>query len=179
LLASFLVAVRVIKRLLMRLEIIWGKCVSSMKKCIFVSLEKCFLTDFCEFFEFIFYCTCALADQSLYAGIVYKHYCLCPGWPCARKRFKKVVYVHDVPWMLGCETGYVCNLYIPLSSRPPTIRPIIPPRFEHLKISPLYRRVPPCEFHIELHIQCIRWHNRSLDRESNPRPLAYGNNANH
>jgi hypothetical protein len=49
------------------------------------------------FCEFIFDCICALADQSLYAGIVYEHYCLCPGWHCARKSLKKVVYVHDVP----------------------------------------------------------------------------------
>jgi hypothetical protein len=62
-----------------------GKCVSSMKKCIFISLEKCFCTGFCEFFEVILDCTCALANQSQYAGIVYEHYCLCPGWPCARK----------------------------------------------------------------------------------------------
>jgi hypothetical protein len=80
-----------------------------------------FVHFFCEFFEVIVDCTCALADQSLYAGIVYEHYCLCPGWPCARKSFKKVhvVYVHD-------ETGHVCNkLYIPFSTRPPTIRPIV------------------------------------------------------
>jgi hypothetical protein len=43
----------------------------------------------------IFDCTCALADQSIYAGIVYEHHCLCPGWPCARKSFNKVVYLHD------------------------------------------------------------------------------------
>jgi hypothetical protein len=48
----------------MHLEIFGGKCVSSMKKCIFISLEKCFCTVFCEFFEFIFDCTCALADHS-------------------------------------------------------------------------------------------------------------------
>jgi hypothetical protein len=68
-----------------------------------------FVNFFCKFFEFIFDCTCALADQSLYAGIVYEHYWLCPGWPYAQKSFKKVglVYVHDVPWMLGCETGHV------------------------------------------------------------------------
>jgi hypothetical protein len=71
--------------------------VSSMKKRIFISLKECFGTVSCEFFEVIFDCTCALADQSLYAGIVYEHYCLCPGWPCARKGFKKEVYVHDVP----------------------------------------------------------------------------------
>jgi hypothetical protein len=46
------------------MEIFWGKCVSSMKKCIFISLEKCFCS-FCKFFEVIFDCTCALADQSL------------------------------------------------------------------------------------------------------------------
>jgi hypothetical protein len=47
---------------------LWGKCVSSMKKCIFISLEKCFCTVFCEFFEVIFDCTCALADISRNAG---------------------------------------------------------------------------------------------------------------
>jgi hypothetical protein len=30
-------------------------------ECLFISLEKCFCTVFCEFFEFIFDCTCALA----------------------------------------------------------------------------------------------------------------------
>jgi hypothetical protein len=45
---------------------------------------------FCEFYEVIIDSTCALADQFLYAGIVYEHYCLCPGWPCARKSFKNV-----------------------------------------------------------------------------------------
>jgi hypothetical protein len=54
---GFSFAVRVIKWLLVHLEIFGGKCVSSMKKCIFISLEKCFCTDFCEFFEFIFDCT--------------------------------------------------------------------------------------------------------------------------
>jgi hypothetical protein len=54
----------------MHLEIIGGKCVSSMKKCIFISLEKCFCTVFCEFFEFIFDCTCALANQSRNAGML-------------------------------------------------------------------------------------------------------------
>jgi hypothetical protein len=44
--------------------------VSSMKKCIFISWEKCFCTVFCEFFEFIFDCTCALADQSRNAGML-------------------------------------------------------------------------------------------------------------
>jgi hypothetical protein len=67
-----------------------GKWVSSMKKCIFISLANFFCTVFGEFFEVIFDCTCALADQSLYAGIIYEHYCLCPGWPCTRKSFKKV-----------------------------------------------------------------------------------------
>jgi hypothetical protein len=62
---------------------------------------------FCEFFEVIFDCTCALADQSLYTGIVYEHYCLCPGW--LAHGTVKLVYVHDGPWMLGCETGHVCN----------------------------------------------------------------------
>jgi hypothetical protein len=81
----------------MHLEIFSDKCVSSMKKCIFISLEKCLCTVFYEFFEVIFDCTCALADLSLYAGIVFEHYCLCPGWPCPRKSFKKVVYAHDVP----------------------------------------------------------------------------------
>jgi hypothetical protein len=88
-------AVRVIKWLMMHLEIFGGKRVSSMKKCIFISLEKCFCTFFCEFFEVIFDCTCALADQSRNAGIVYEQYCLCPGWPCARKSFNKVVYVSE------------------------------------------------------------------------------------
>jgi hypothetical protein len=60
-------------------------------------IGEVFLYSFCEFFEVIFDCTCALADQSLYAGILYEHYChRCPGWPCPRKSFKKVVYVHDV-----------------------------------------------------------------------------------
>jgi hypothetical protein len=63
----------------MHLEIFGGKCVSSMKKCIFISLEKCFCTVLCKFFEAIFDCACALADQSRNAGIVYKHHCLCPG----------------------------------------------------------------------------------------------------
>jgi hypothetical protein len=67
---GFSFAVRVIKWLLMHLEIFGGKCVSSMKKCIFISLEKCFCTVFCEFFEFIFDCTCALADQSRNAGML-------------------------------------------------------------------------------------------------------------
>jgi hypothetical protein len=49
----------------------------SIKKRMFISLEKCF----CEFVEIIVDYTCALADQSLYAGIVYERYCLCPGWP--------------------------------------------------------------------------------------------------
>jgi hypothetical protein len=116
----------VIKWLLMHLEIFGGKCVSSMKKCIFISLEKCLCTFFCEFFEVIFDCTCALAwSISLYAGIVYEHYCLCPGRPCARKSFKKVVYVYDVPWMC-CETGHVTNcMYHYPCTRPPTIRPIV------------------------------------------------------
>jgi hypothetical protein len=97
---------------------------------LFISLEKCFCTVFCNFFEIIFDCTCASADQSLYAGIVYKHYCLCPCWPCARKSFKKVglVYVHDVPWMLGCEPGHVgpiTNSMYPYPPRPPTIGPIV------------------------------------------------------
>jgi hypothetical protein len=48
----------------MHLEIFGGKCASSMKKCIFISLENCF----CEFFEITFDCTCALADQSRNAG---------------------------------------------------------------------------------------------------------------
>jgi hypothetical protein len=60
-------------------------------------IGEVFLYSLCKVFEVIFDCTCALADQSLYAGIVYEHYCLCPGWPCAQKSFKKVVYVHDVP----------------------------------------------------------------------------------
>jgi hypothetical protein len=37
---------------------------------ILISLEKCFCIVFCEFFEVNFDCTCVLADQSLYAGIV-------------------------------------------------------------------------------------------------------------
>jgi hypothetical protein len=37
--------------------------VSSMKKCVFVQF-------FCEFFKFIFDCTCALADQSRNAGML-------------------------------------------------------------------------------------------------------------
>jgi hypothetical protein len=43
---------------------------------------------------------------NLYAGIVYEHDCLCPGWPCARKSFKKVglVYIHDVPWAVKLAT---------------------------------------------------------------------------
>jgi hypothetical protein len=53
----------------MHLEIIWSKCVSSMKICIFISLERCFCTVFCKFFEFIFDCTCASADQSRNAGM--------------------------------------------------------------------------------------------------------------
>jgi hypothetical protein len=66
----------------MHLDIFGGKCLSSMKKCIFISFS--FLYSFCEFFEVIFDYTCALADQSLYAGILYEHYChRCPGWPCA------------------------------------------------------------------------------------------------
>jgi hypothetical protein len=41
-----------------------------------------------------FDCTYALAHQSLYAGIVYEHHCLCPGWPCERRRFKKETGIH-------------------------------------------------------------------------------------
>jgi hypothetical protein len=62
-----------------------GKCVSSIKKCIFISSEKCFCTVFFEFFEFIYDCTCALADQSRNEGIAYEHYCLCPGYKRAEK----------------------------------------------------------------------------------------------
>jgi hypothetical protein len=58
---------------------------------IFISLEKCFCTIFLRICRSYFDCTCALAHQSLYAGIVYEHYCLCLGWPCARRIFKKVV----------------------------------------------------------------------------------------
>jgi hypothetical protein len=50
---------------------LWGKCMSSMKKCIFISLEKCFCTVFGKFFKVTFDCTCTSADQSQYAGIVY------------------------------------------------------------------------------------------------------------
>jgi hypothetical protein len=59
-------------------------------------IGEVFLYSFLETFEVIFDLTCTLADQSLYAGIVHEHYCLCPGWPRAWKSFKKVVYVHDV-----------------------------------------------------------------------------------
>jgi hypothetical protein len=52
----------------MHLEIFGGKLVSSLKECIFISLEKCFCTVFCEFFVVIFDCTCAFADQSRNAG---------------------------------------------------------------------------------------------------------------
>jgi hypothetical protein len=70
LLASFLVCSRSDKVTADAFGNLWGKCVPSLKKCIFISLEKCFCTFFCEFFEVIFDCTCALADQSLYAGIL-------------------------------------------------------------------------------------------------------------
>jgi hypothetical protein len=131
-LTTKIITVWVIKWLLMHLEIFRSKCVSSMKKCIFISLVKCFCTVFLRLFRgYLWLLMRVRLSISIYAGIVYEHYCLCPGWPCGRKSFKKVVYVHDV---------------IPLCTWPPTIRPIVPPRFEHLKISPLYRRLPPCEF---------------------------------
>jgi hypothetical protein len=57
-----------------------GKCVSTIKKCVFISLEKCFCTVFFKFFEVIIDCTCALADQSRNTGVVYEHYCLCSGY---------------------------------------------------------------------------------------------------
>jgi hypothetical protein len=56
-------------------------------------IGEVFLYSFLRICRGYFDCTCALADQSLYAGIVYEHYCLCPGWPCARRSFKKEVYI--------------------------------------------------------------------------------------
>jgi hypothetical protein len=135
----------------MHLEILGGKCVSSMKKCVFIPLERCFWTVFCEFFEVIFDCTCALADQSQYryAGIVYEHYCLCPGWPWARKSFKKgsMYMMCRECRAVNSETGHVCNkLYTP----PPTIRPIV---WAPQDIAIISYTATLC-VHIEL--QCIR-----------------------
>jgi hypothetical protein len=72
---------RVIKWLLMHLEIFGGKCVSSMKKCIFISLEKCFCTVFGEFFEVIFDFTYCHREQPLV------HSPLTPANHCRRKAF--------------------------------------------------------------------------------------------
>jgi hypothetical protein len=97
-----------------------------------VFLHSFFLLRICRGY---FDCTCALAHQSLCAGIVYEHYCLCPGWPCARRSFKKVVYVHYVPWMLGCETKWPCNV---INTEPfctcPRFRPKLSTHFAKLII---------------------------------------------
>jgi hypothetical protein len=67
-----------------------------MKKCIFIS-EKCFCTVFLRIFRgYIFDCTCALADQSLYAGIVYTNIIVSAQVGLARGKVD-LVYVHDVP----------------------------------------------------------------------------------
>jgi hypothetical protein len=55
-----------------------------------------------------------------------------------------------LPWILGCETGHVCNKLYTLPYPPGRPHQA---KFEHLKILPLYRRLPPCEF---IEVQCIR-----------------------
>jgi hypothetical protein len=61
---------------------------------IFISLEKCFCTVFFEFVEVILTAHARqlinLYTQGSYTS--YEHYCLCLGWPCARRSFKKVVF---------------------------------------------------------------------------------------
>jgi hypothetical protein len=70
-----------------------GKCVSSMKKCIFISSEKCICTVFCEFFKFIFDCTCTFETKGSHTSII-----VCPGWPISvQKNCRKVVYCTCLP----------------------------------------------------------------------------------
>jgi hypothetical protein len=86
---------------------------------VFISLEKCFCTVFfLRIFRGYFDCTCALSHQSLCAGIVYEHYCLCPGWPCARRSSLCTLLCREYGAVK--RNGHVCNKYLTLI-HPPTI----------------------------------------------------------
>jgi hypothetical protein len=141
-----------------------------VKKVFSFHWRSVFVQFFFEFVDWVILTAHARwLHQSLCAGIVYEHYCLCPGWPWARRRFKKhekMVYVHygDIMCRECCgvkRNGHVCNKYLTLF-HPPTISYV-----EHalckIKISPLspyaiWDHTATLWILIELHVhvQCIR-----------------------
>jgi hypothetical protein len=98
-----------------KIMVIIGELVINLTTKIITLLEffKVFVQFFCDFLEVFLNAHAHYCDWSLYAVIVYEHYCLCPGWHCARSSQCTLCAVNVGLW--NSMAMYVTK---PLSTRP-------------------------------------------------------------